>query len=51
MFHTFPTGIEPAAYRLGGDCSILLSYENIYFLILEVFSASVNENKKKATLI
>ena len=21
------TGLEPVAYRLGGDCSILLSYE------------------------
>ena len=25
---TFLTGIEPATYRLGGDCSILLSYRN-----------------------
>ncbi|OJG55294.1 hypothetical protein RV06_GL001737 [Enterococcus haemoperoxidus] len=43
MFFTFPTGIEPATYRLGGDRSILLSYENMYLFILEVFSFSVNE--------
>ena len=27
-----PTGFEPVAYRLGSDCSIRLSYEDLAFI-------------------
>lgn len=34
----FPIGIEPTTYRLGGDRSILLSYENIYQDLISWFN-------------